>query len=101
MRIVCRRFSCNIISYFFSKIRKDVAKFVICCSRDWCFKGFDFLIAISTYLIFSDIKKKGRNFFFFLFKFLMAVLAEKGNFIDQTTKLKKTIKLETVWSAPS
>ena len=24
---------------FFSKIRKDVAKFVVCCSRDWRFKG--------------------------------------------------------------
>ena len=23
---------------FFSKIRKDVAIFVVCCSRDWCFK---------------------------------------------------------------
>ena len=22
-----------------SKIRKDVAKFVVCCSRDWGFKG--------------------------------------------------------------
>ena len=28
------------ISYLiFSKIRKDVAKFVVCCSRDWRFKG--------------------------------------------------------------
>ena len=27
------------ISYlFFSKTRKDVAKFVVCCSRDWRFK---------------------------------------------------------------
>ena len=24
---------------FFSKIGKDVAKFVVCCSRDWRFKG--------------------------------------------------------------
>ena len=23
----------------FEKIRKDVAKFVVCCSRDWRFKG--------------------------------------------------------------
>ena len=23
----------------FSKIRKDVAKFVVCCSREWRFKG--------------------------------------------------------------
>ena len=28
------------ISYLiFSKIGKDVAKFVVCCSCDWCFKG--------------------------------------------------------------
>ena len=28
------------ISYhFFSKIKKDVANFVVCCSRDWRFKG--------------------------------------------------------------
>ena len=28
------------ISYLiFSKIRKDVEKFVVCCSRDWRFKG--------------------------------------------------------------
>ena len=28
------------ISYLiFSKIKKDVAKFVVCCSRDWRFKG--------------------------------------------------------------
>ena len=28
------------ISYLiFSKIRKDVAKFVVCCSRDWRFKS--------------------------------------------------------------
>ena len=28
------------ISYLnFSKIRKDVAKFVVCCSHDWRFKG--------------------------------------------------------------
>ena len=26
---------------FLLKISKDVAKFVICCSRDWHFKGYD------------------------------------------------------------
>ena len=30
-------FKCH--SLFFSKIGKDVAKFVVCCSRDWRFKG--------------------------------------------------------------
>ena len=25
----------------FSKIRKDVANFVVCCSRDWRFKGYN------------------------------------------------------------
>ena len=25
---------------FLLKIRKDVAKFVVCCSRDWRFKGY-------------------------------------------------------------
>ena len=24
---------------FFSKISKDLSKFVVCCSRDWGFKG--------------------------------------------------------------
>ena len=24
---------------FLSKIERDVAKFVVCCSRDWCFKA--------------------------------------------------------------
>ena len=33
-----RRFSWNIIPYFFSKIGKDVAKFVVTCSCDWRFK---------------------------------------------------------------
>ena len=27
------------ISLFLSKMRKDVAKFVFCCSHDWRFKG--------------------------------------------------------------
>ena len=27
------------VPYFFSKIRKDVAKFIICCSCDWRFNG--------------------------------------------------------------
>ena len=26
---------------FLSKTRKDVAKFVVCCSRDWRFKGLN------------------------------------------------------------
>ena len=30
----------EISSLFLSKIRKDVAKFVVCCSRDWHFKGY-------------------------------------------------------------
>ena len=29
----------NSHALYFSKIRKDVAKFVVCCSLDWCFKG--------------------------------------------------------------
>ena len=35
------RFMCNIIPYLFSKNRKrkNVAKFVVCCSRDWGLKG--------------------------------------------------------------
>ena len=40
MRIVCQQ--TILMKYhplFFLKIKKDVAKFVICCSRDWCFKG--------------------------------------------------------------
>ena len=26
-------------TFFFLKTGKDVAKFVVCCSRDWCIKG--------------------------------------------------------------
>ena len=29
----------NYHTLFISKIVKDVAKFVVCCSRDWRFKG--------------------------------------------------------------
>ena len=32
-----------ISSLIFSKIKKDVAKFVVCCSRDWRFKGYHYL----------------------------------------------------------
>ena len=28
----------NEIAYLFSKIRKDVAEFAVCCSREWRFK---------------------------------------------------------------
>ena len=40
MRIVC--WQTILLKYhtlFFSKIGKDEAKFVVCCSRDWRFKG--------------------------------------------------------------
>ena len=30
------------MALFVSKTRKDVAKFVVCCSLDWCFKGFNY-----------------------------------------------------------
>ena len=30
---------CQEISFLISKIRKDVAKFVVCCSCDWRFKS--------------------------------------------------------------
>ena len=40
MRIVCWQ---TILpknhTLFYSKIRKDAEKFVVCCSRDWRFKG--------------------------------------------------------------
>ena len=42
MRIVCGQtilMKCHTL--FFAKIRKDVAKFVVCCSRDWRFKGYN------------------------------------------------------------
>ena len=29
----------TLFSIFFLKIRKDVAYFGVCCSRDWCFRG--------------------------------------------------------------
>ena len=41
MRIVC--WQTILMKYhplFLSEIRKDVAKFVVCCSCDWRFKGY-------------------------------------------------------------
>ena len=38
---------------FLSKIGKDVAKFVVCCSRDWRFKGFLFRVLIETIVVLS------------------------------------------------
>ena len=32
---------------FLSKSRKDVAKFVVCCSRDWPFKGLCLIILLN------------------------------------------------------
>ena len=35
------------ISYLiFLKIRKDVSKFVVCCSRDWCFYPCCFILRV-------------------------------------------------------
>ena len=42
------------ISYLFLKIGKDVAKFVVCCSRDWRFKG-------SNNYLFFNIKCQEKN----------------------------------------
>ena len=40
MRIVCRQtILIKYHSLFLSKARKDVTKFVVCCSCDWRFKG--------------------------------------------------------------
>ena len=43
MRIVCWQTilvkCCSLFLFFFLKIGKDVAKLVVCCSRDWRFKG--------------------------------------------------------------
>ena len=44
MRIVCRQtILMKYHTLFFSKIGKDVAKFVVCCSRDWHLKGLQIL----------------------------------------------------------
>ena len=40
MRIVCQQtILMKYYTFFFLKIEKIVAKFVICCSCDWHFKG--------------------------------------------------------------
>ena len=36
---------------FFSKIKKDVGKFVVCCSCDWRFKGYNTTVSRSTTVI--------------------------------------------------
>ena len=41
MRIVCwQTILINYQTLFISKIEKDVAKFVVCCSRNWGFNTF-------------------------------------------------------------
>ena len=41
MRIVCwQTILMQYHTLFLSKIGKNAAKFVVCCSRDWRFKGF-------------------------------------------------------------
>ena len=40
-----RRFSRNLIPYF-AKNKKDVAKIVVCCSRDWRFKGKKYKLSV-------------------------------------------------------
>ena len=50
------------ISYLiFSKIRKDAAKFVVCCSRDWRFKGCKYYGKYSKISNASCLPKKGLN----------------------------------------
>ena len=49
MRIVCwQKILMKHHTIFFLKIRKDVARFVICCSHDWHFKG---LYASKAYVL--------------------------------------------------
>ena len=41
MRIVCKEvILMKYHALFLCKIKKDIIKFVICCSRDWHFKGY-------------------------------------------------------------
>ena len=49
--------SYELVYLFFSKIRKDVAKFVVCCSRGWRFKG-PFTPAVLTYVYVLDVYVK-------------------------------------------
>ena len=50
MRIVCwQTILMKYHTLFFSKIRKDVTKFVVCCSHDWCFKRLRYWLLILTW----------------------------------------------------
>ena len=52
------------ISYLIlSKIRKDVAKFVVCCSREWRFKGSSLLFTRTTSTILHDEIHMDREFY--------------------------------------
>ena len=49
MRIVCwQSILMKFHSLFILKISKDVTKFVVCCSRDWPFKGLIILTVLTT-----------------------------------------------------
>ena len=45
-------------SLILSKIRKDVAKFVVCCSGDWRLKGSIFFTRIDPENTFNNSRKK-------------------------------------------
>ena len=58
MRIVCWQTILMIYhTLFYSKIRKDVAKSVVCCSRDWRFKSLLSTLADNKFIPSSFISK--------------------------------------------
>ena len=48
----------HVISYLiFSEIRKIVAKFVVCCSSDWCFKVLKCILEAQKNLLFLQLRE--------------------------------------------
>ena len=65
---------------FLSKIRKDVAKFVICCSRHWRFN-----LRVNPF-------KADKNFKFYQLDQSISILSVVGWSFDFQNILKQTVK---------
>ena len=69
-----RRFSCNIIPYFFLKIGKSDAKFVDYCSRDWRFKGLTNCLSYLLKCVPLNFQLHINEFFYIIYISLICVL---------------------------
>ena len=99
------------ISYLnLSKTRKDVAKFVVCCSRDWPFKGLDTKWTISFFLyqyVWQNPSEwKGltlcllcnfAGFFFCRLLFFFSKSTFSKNYFRNTIRVSNSLDLDQAW----